>query len=76
MGLAKGCNGRKGVENVAHGAKSDHQQTELGTRVQTLIFSQGAGGGRERQLDVYKRQPQGLKPRFSWAFYGTTEVVP
>ena len=50
MGLAKGCNGRKGVENVAHGAKSDHQQTELGTRVQTLIFSQGAGGGRERQL--------------------------
>ena len=50
MGLAKGCNGRKGVENVAHGAKSDHQETELGLRVQTLIFSQGAGCGRKRQL--------------------------
>ena len=39
MGLAKGCDRREGVENVAHGAKSDHQQTELGLGVQTLIFS-------------------------------------
>jgi hypothetical protein len=48
------------VENVAHGAETDHKQTELGLRVQTLIFSQGAGRGGERQLG------EKIVQRFVW----------
>ena len=31
---------RQRVQNVAHGAQSDHKQTKLGLGVQALIFSQ------------------------------------
>jgi hypothetical protein len=31
---------RKGMKDVAHGAKTDHEQAKLGLRLQILIFSQ------------------------------------
>jgi len=43
--LAEGSDGRDSVQNVAHGAETDHKETELGLRVQTLIFSQPRLGG-------------------------------
>ena len=42
MSHAQRGNGGKGVENVAHGAETDHEQAKLGLRLQILIFSQGA----------------------------------
>ena len=41
MGLAEGGDRGQRVENIAHCAEPDHEQAELGLRVQTLIFSQG-----------------------------------
>ena len=32
--------GREGMENVAHGAETDHKQTKLGLGLQISIFSQ------------------------------------
>jgi hypothetical protein len=33
--------GRKRMENVTHGAETDHEQAKLGLGLQILIFSQG-----------------------------------
>ncbi len=40
MGDAQRGNGWEGMENVAHGAQTDHEQTELGLSLQSSIFSQ------------------------------------
>ena len=41
MREAQGCDGGKRVKNVAHGAEANHEQPEVGLRVQSLIFAQG-----------------------------------
>ncbi len=40
MGNAQRSNGWESMENVAHGAQTDHEQTELGLSLQSSIFSQ------------------------------------
>jgi hypothetical protein len=39
MGDAQRSDGRKGMENVAHGAETDHEEAKLGLGLQILIFS-------------------------------------
>ena len=50
MGLAKGSDRRKRVENIAHGSQTDHEQPKPGLRLQTPIFSQGGLAGCHAQL--------------------------
>src|SRR5271157_2706526 len=40
MGHSQRGHGRKRVQNVSHGAQTDHKQAKLGLSVQCLIFSQ------------------------------------
>jgi hypothetical protein len=40
VGDAQRGDGREGMENVAHGAETDHKQTKLGLGLQISIFSQ------------------------------------
>jgi hypothetical protein len=42
MSLAQRSNRWKGVQDVSHGAKPNHEQAKVGLRLQALIFSQGA----------------------------------
>ncbi len=44
MGDAQRGNGREGMENVAHGAQTDHEQAKLGLSLQSSIFSQRLRG--------------------------------
>jgi hypothetical protein len=48
MSLPQRRYSRQRVQNVAHGAQSNHEQAELGLRVQTPIFSQQLLRRRER----------------------------
>ena len=41
MGLAQRSDGRKGVQDVSHGAQPDDKEAKLGLSEQALIFSQG-----------------------------------
>ena len=40
VGDAQRGNGGESMENIAHGAQTDHEQTELGLGLQSSIFSQ------------------------------------
>ena len=44
MGNTQRGDCRKGMENVAHGAETDHEQAKLGLRLQILIFSHQSFG--------------------------------